>query len=187
MPPFFSSSASAFLNGVGVLGVGSTKFRLTLFGVDGSWSLFLPIWISFTGCNGNKCGVLRGPELFCFSCSACCCKGVDCAVTVHRRRGVADNPTSKDRLGLFKNYKQTKKYINHHINIILIRKNVKKYCSQKRYKNVPTNKSTYQYLLFLQSTKPTQPLYTYVFKSLSMCKMCSVQNSPVMDWTAVAL
>lgn len=119
MPPFFSSSASAFLKGVGVLGVGSTKLLLTLLGVDGSWSLFLPIWLSFTGCNGNACGVLRRPELFSFSCSACCCKGVDCAVIVHRRRGVADNPISKDRLGLFKNCKQTKKIKKHHINSIL--------------------------------------------------------------------
>jgi hypothetical protein len=30
IPPFFSSSARAFLKGVGVLGVGSTKLLLTL-------------------------------------------------------------------------------------------------------------------------------------------------------------
>ena len=136
MPPFFSSSANAFLKGVGVLGVGSTKLLLTLFGVDWSWSLFLPIWLSFTGCNGNECGVLRGPELFSFSCSACCCKGVDCAVTVHRRRGVADNPTSKDRFGLFKNWKKKTptlivSYIRHKCIAILSLEKVQK-CPHKQ-------------------------------------------------------
>jgi hypothetical protein len=50
-------------------------------------------------------------------------------VTVHLRRGVADNPTSKDRFGLFKNCKQKerkkkerkkeKKDTKHHIKSIL--------------------------------------------------------------------
>jgi len=106
MPPFFSSSARAFLKGVGVLGVESVRHRLALLGVEWSWSLFLFIWLSFKGCTGKEFGVLKSPGLFSFSCSACCCKGVDCAVTVHRRRGVADNATSKDRFGLFKNYKK---------------------------------------------------------------------------------
>lgn len=106
MPPFFSSSARAFLNGVGVLGVGSARHRLTLLGVEWSESLFLFIRLSFTGCIGKEYGVLRSPGLFSFSCSACCCRGVECAGTVHRRRGVADKPTSKDRFGLFKNCKQ---------------------------------------------------------------------------------
>jgi hypothetical protein len=152
-----------------------------LFGVDGSWSLFLPIWISFTCCNGNECGVLSGPELFCFSCSACCCRGVDCAVTVHRRRGVADNPTSKDRLGLFKNYKQTKKDTKHHINTILIRQKCKEILSPEKIQKYPHNKYTYQHLLFLQSTKPTQPHYTFVW-SLCPCAKCAESRTHLW-WT----
>lgn len=106
MPPFFSSSAKAFLKGVGVLGVGSERHRLTLLGVEWSRSQFLLMWSGFTGCIGKEFGVTRRSGLFSFSCSACCWKGVDCAVTVHRRRGVADKSTLKDRFGLFKNCKQ---------------------------------------------------------------------------------
>lgn len=106
MPPFFSSSAKAFLKGVGVLGVGSARHRLTLLGVKWSPSLFLLIWFCFTGCIGKEFGVIRRSGLFSFSCSTFCWKGVDCAVTVHRRRGVADKSTLKDRFGLFKNCEQ---------------------------------------------------------------------------------
>jgi hypothetical protein len=104
MPQFFSSSANAFLKGVGVLGVGSERQRLTLLGVEWSRSQFLLMWSGFPGCNGKEFGVTRRSGLFSFS--SACWKGVDCAVTVHRRRGVADKSTLKDRFGLFKNCKQ---------------------------------------------------------------------------------
>lgn len=109
MPPFFSSSARAFLKGVGVLGVGSARHRLALLGVEWSESLFL--FISFSCCIGKEYGVLSSPGLFSFSCSACCCRGVECAVTVYRR-GVIDKPTSKDKFGLFRNCKQSNKHFN---------------------------------------------------------------------------